>query len=92
MASYRRTGTPRNGSGHTYQRCIVCGRWYLIYRCNLLAGRKFCSHRCFYQSWKAFRRALANGQLENILELPVCQEVLNPDAPATRRPLDWRTS
>lgn len=30
-------------------------------------------------------RALANGQLEGILSMPVCQEVLDRDAPATRR-------
>lgn len=85
MASSQRTGIPRNGSRHTYQRCIVCGHHYLIYRCNLLAGRKFCSTRCFHQSLAAFKRALANGQLESILSLPVCQEVINPNAPTTRR-------
>jgi hypothetical protein len=55
------------------------------------------SQRCFWQSWKAlsrllaswswkaFSRLLASGQLEGILALPVCQEMLDRDAPATRR-------
>lgn len=73
------------GSGHSFQRCIVCGRPYRIYRYRLLAGRRFCSKRCFWQCWAAFRRALANGQLESILALPVCQEVLDRDAPVIRR-------
>ena len=64
---------------------MVCGRRYLIYRCRLLEGRRFCSQRCFWQAWKAFRRALVNGQMEGILALPVCQEVIDRDAPATRR-------
>jgi hypothetical protein len=78
-------GKARDGSRHSYQRCIVCGRSYRIFRCRLLAGRRFCSQRCFWQCWAAFRRALADGQLEGILMLPVCQEVLDPSAPATRR-------
>jgi hypothetical protein len=74
-------GKPRDGTRHSYQRCIVCGRTYLIYQCRLRTGRPFCSQRCFWQSWKA----LANGQLEGILAMPVCQEVLDRDAPAARR-------
>jgi hypothetical protein len=48
--------------------------------------------RYFWQSWKAFSRALASGQLEGILAMPICQEMLDRDAPATRRRLhagDW---
>ncbi len=88
MGSYQRQGQPRDGSGHSYQRCIVCGRFYMIYRSRLLAGRRFCSRRCFRQSLAAFKRALATGQLENILALPVCQEVLAKDGPATRRRME----
>ena len=54
-------GNPRDGSGHSYQRCIVCGRSYRIFRCRLLAGRRFCSQPCFWQCWATFRRALANA-------------------------------
>jgi hypothetical protein len=79
---------PRDGSGRCYQKCITCGRPYMIHRYRVLAGRKFCSQRCFWQCWKAFRRAIAAGQLENILEMPVCQEVLDRDAPAIRRRAD----
>jgi len=62
-------GRSRDGSRHSYQRCIVCSRSYRIFRCRLLAGRRFCSQRCFWQCWAAFRRALASGQLEGILAL-----------------------
>jgi hypothetical protein len=31
--------------------------------------RMFCTQRCFWQAWRAFRRALAKGQLEDILEV-----------------------
>ena len=78
-------GSPRDGAGHSYQQCVVCHRPYRIFRSRVLAGRRFCSQRCFWQCWAAFRRALASGQLEGILALPVCQEVLDPNAPATRR-------
>ena len=78
-------GNARDGSRHSYQRCIVCGRSYRIFRCRLLAGRRFCSQPCFWLCWAALR-ALANGQLEEILALPVCQEVLDRDA--RRRPAE----
>ena len=51
----------------------------------LRPGGIFCTQRCFWQAWRAFRRALAKGQLEDILEMPVSQEVLRTHAPATRR-------
>jgi hypothetical protein len=78
-------GKARDGSRHSYERCIACGRPFFAYRSRLqkCPGR-FCSRRCFWQSWKAFSRALASGQLEGILALPVAQEVLDRD-PATRR-------
>jgi hypothetical protein len=84
-------GKPRDNSRHSYERCIACGRPFLVYRSRLLqTACKFCSQRCFWQAWRAFRRALSSGQLENILALPVCQEVLDRDAPATRRRAEWR--
>jgi hypothetical protein len=84
-------GQPRDGSGHFYQRCIVCGRSYLMYRSHAREGRRFCTRKCYWQSRKAFHRALASGQLEAILKLPVCQEVLDGDAPAqARRAGKWQ--
>jgi hypothetical protein len=86
LFSCRRTtmGQPR----HSYEKCIACGRPFLAYRSRLLASPgRYCSQRCFWQTWKAFRRAQAAGQLEKILALPVCQEV-DKDAPATRRRLE----
>jgi hypothetical protein len=79
-------GKARDGSRHSYERCIACGRPFFAYRSRLInSPGRFCSQRCMWQSWKAFSRALASGQLESILALPVCQEVLDPHAPATRR-------
>jgi hypothetical protein len=64
---------------------------FRVYRSRLLRpGGMFCTQRCFWQAWRAFRRALAKGQLEDILEMPVSQEVLKTDAPATRRRLAVR--
>jgi hypothetical protein len=77
---------------HSYERCIVCHRSFRVYRSQLLRpGGIFCTQRCFWQACQAFRRALAKGQLETILEMPVSQEVLKTDAPATRRRLGVTT-
>ena len=77
---------PPHEPRHSYERCIVCHRSFRVYRSQLLRpGGMFCTQRCFWQAWRAFRRALALGQLEDILEMPVSQEVLKTDAPATRR-------
>jgi hypothetical protein len=91
MGAGLKPGQLRDGSGHSVQRCIACGRPYQIYRCYVINGRQFCSNRCHGQSRRAFYRALASGQLEGILKLPVCQEVLNGDAPAIgRRAGKWQ--
>jgi hypothetical protein len=83
-------GKARDGSRHSYERCIACGRAYFAYRSRLLnSPGRFCSRRCFWQSWKAFSRALASGKLESILAMPICQEMLDRDAPAPRRKLQW---
>lgn len=83
-------GKARDGSRHSYERCIACGRPFFAYRSRLLASPgRFCSQRCFWQSWKVFSRLLASGQLESILAMPICQEMLDRDAPATRRKLQW---
>ena len=79
-------GVARDGSRHSYETWIACGRPFLAYRSRLISSRgRFCSRRCFWQSWKAFSRLLASGQLEGILAMPICQEMLDRDAPATRR-------
>ena len=76
----------RDVTKHSYVSCIACGRPFFAYRSRLLSSPgRFCSQRCFWQSWKAFCRALRSGQLDGILAMPVCQEVLDTDAPATRR-------
>jgi hypothetical protein len=83
-------GKARNGSRYSYETCIACGRPFFAYRSRLLSSPgQFCSQRCFWQSWKAFSRLLASGQLEGILAMPICQEMLNRDAPATRRRMHW---
>src|SRR5258708_29342044 len=82
---------PPHEPRHSYELCIVCHKPFRVYRSRLLrSGGMFCTQRCFWQAWRAFRRALAKGQLEDILELPVSQEVLKTDAPATRRRLAVR--
>jgi hypothetical protein len=79
---------PRREPRHSYERSIVCHKSFRVYRSQLLRpGGMFCTQRCFWQAWRAFRRALAKGQLEDILEMPASHEVLNADAPATRRRL-----
>jgi hypothetical protein len=50
----------------------------------------FCTQRCFWQAWRAFKRELAKSQLEEILETPVSQEVSKTDALPTRRRLSVR--
>jgi hypothetical protein len=83
----------RDVTKHFYVSCIACGRPFFAYRSRLAnSPGRFCSQRCFWQSWKAFSRALASGALKDILAMPVCREALKPDAPATRRRLkagDW---
>ena len=77
---------PPHEPRHSYERCIVCHKTFRVYRSRVLRpGGIFCTQRCFWQAWQAFRRALATGQLEDILAMPVSQEVLKTDAPATRR-------
>jgi hypothetical protein len=62
---------------HSYERCIVCHKPFHVYRSRLLRpGGMFCTQRCFWQAWAVFRRVLANGQLETILDMPVSQEVV----------------
>ncbi len=82
---------PHHEPRHSYEHCIVCHKPFRVYRSRLLRpGGMFCTQRCFWQAWRAFRRALAKGQLEEILEMPVSQELLRADAPATRRRLALR--
>jgi hypothetical protein len=56
------------GSGSIYRRCIMCGRPFRVWRCELLPNRaKFCTVRCYSASRRAFSNALADGRLEVIL-------------------------
>ena len=57
---------------HSYERCIVCHKPFRVDRSRLLRpGGMFGTQCCFWQAWRAFRRALAKGQLEGILEMRV---------------------
>jgi hypothetical protein len=74
------------GPGPIYRHCITCGRPFRVWRCELLRNRaKFCTVRCYSAFRRAFSKALADGRLDHILEMPVSQEVLKTDPPATRR-------
>jgi hypothetical protein len=56
------------GPGPTYRHCIVCGRPFRVWRCELLRNRaKFCTVRCYSASRRAFSKMLADGRLEVIL-------------------------
>ena len=56
------------GPGPIYRHCIVCGRPFRVWRCELQRNRaKFCTVRCYSASRRLFSKALANGRLELIL-------------------------
>jgi hypothetical protein len=82
---------PPHEPRHTYEHVLfITSRSVSIDRGCSRPGGMFCTQRCFWQAWGAFRRAFAKGQLADILEMPVSQEVLNTNAPATRRRLSNR--
>jgi hypothetical protein len=56
------------GPGPIYRHCIVCGRPFRVWKCELLRNRaKFCTQRCYFISRRLFSIALASGRLEVIL-------------------------
>ena len=56
------------GPGPIYRQCIMCGRPFRVWRCELLRNRaKFCTVECYSASRRAFSKALADGRLEVIL-------------------------
>jgi hypothetical protein len=56
------------GPGPIYRHCIVCGRPFRVWRCELLRNRaKFCTRKCYFASRRLFSIALADGRLERIL-------------------------
>ena len=73
-------------AGTIYRNCIVCGRPFRIEPAE--ARRRasgFCTLASFWKSWRAFRRALASGLLEQILAIPVVKEWLEEDTRTARR-------
>jgi hypothetical protein len=100
------------GPGPIYRHCIVCGRPFRVWRCELLRNRaKFCTRKCYSTSRRLFSEALADGrlesilqemrkgvsgggsgQLEGILQSPVCQEVIDPNVPLWRLKAEETTS
>ena len=52
-----------------YRPCIWCDRPFHVWRFELKQRNrgKFCSHRCYVASRRAFSNALADGRLEGIL-------------------------
>jgi hypothetical protein len=67
------------GPGAIYRHCIMCGRPFRVWASELRKPNrgKFCTRSCYSASRRAFSVALCEGQLEHILALPVCQEVLD---------------
>ena len=56
------------GPGPIYRHCIMCGRPFRVWRCELLPNRaKFCTVGCYSASRRLFSEALADGRLEVIL-------------------------
>jgi hypothetical protein len=49
------------GPGPIYRHCIMCGRPFRVWRCELLRNRaKFCTVRCYSASRRAFSKMLAD--------------------------------
>ena len=56
------------GTGRIYRHCVMCGRPFRVWKCELLRNRaKFCTVQCYSASRRAFSEALADGRLELIL-------------------------
>jgi hypothetical protein len=56
------------GPGPICRHCIVCGRPFRVWKCELLRNRaKFCTRKCYSVSRRLFSKALADGRLELIL-------------------------
>ena len=56
------------GPGPIYRHCIMCGRPFRVWKCELLRNRaKFCTRKCYSASRRLFSQALADGRLELIL-------------------------
>ena|SRR6516164_1507352 len=69
-----------------YRNCPVCGRVFHVEPSELRRrANMFCTRSCFHKSLRAFSRALASGQLEQILGLPVIREWLAEDTKPTHR-------
>jgi hypothetical protein len=72
--------------GASYRNCVVCGRPFRTQKNQLLVRPSvFCTTSCYWKSWRAFRRALASGLLEQILAIPVVKEWLEEDTRTARR-------
>ena len=64
----------------TYRYCIVCSRPFRIDRCELRRRAcMYCTTTCRWKAWRVFRRALAEGILEQLLSLPVIRGWLEED-------------
>jgi hypothetical protein len=56
------------GPGPIYRHCIMCGKPFRVWKCELLRNRaKFCTRTCYSVSRRLFSKALADGRLELIL-------------------------
>jgi hypothetical protein len=56
------------GPGPIYRHCIMCGRPFRVWRCELMRNRaKFCTRECYSASRRLFSKALADGRLELLL-------------------------
>lgn len=65
------------GKGHSYCRCGMCGRTFLVH--NSRIGRRrtvWCSRACWHASLNAFHQAIADNRLEFVISSrgPVCME------------------
>ena len=55
-------------AGSIYRHCILCGRPFRVWKCELLPNRaKFCTRECYSTARRLFSSALADGRLELIL-------------------------
>jgi hypothetical protein len=65
----RKTGGYRNGEGHVFPRCRLCGRSFRRFKSQIVqpGDGSFCSILCRDAAWHLFSEALALEQLEPIL-------------------------
>jgi hypothetical protein len=66
----RTKGGTRNGEGHVYKHCRLCGRPFRRFKSKLAPPSygSFCTRACFWAAWHLFNLALETERLEPIFK------------------------